>query len=150
MPPPALSLRLHAGVCLSLRCLSATIVLAWGATPALHAEPLDRHVAEWAILMGGSVQLVSSDDRIRETSDLPSEDFRLERLDLVGTNVLPPDLERLVGLKALRKLNLPGPMWNPRSGARKDYSRELRHLAGFTTLEELTFSYTFLASIKFK
>src|SRR5262249_10243492 len=49
-----------------------------------------------------------------------------------------------------RTLNLPGPMWNPGAGARIDYSRDLRHLTGLPTLEELTFSYTYLESIKFQ
>src|SRR5262249_33887594 len=41
-------------------------------------------------------------------------------------------------------------MWNPGAGARIDYSRELRHIARIPTLEELTFSYTYLESIKFQ
>ncbi len=74
----------------------------------------------------------------------------MELVDLVGTNILPPDMQRLVGLAHLKILNLPGPMWNTGAGARIDYSRELRHLAGIHTLEELTFSYTYLESIKFQ
>jgi Leucine-rich repeat (LRR) protein len=47
-------------------------------------------------------------------------------------------------------LHLPGPMWNPRASAGMDYSRELKHLARVSTLEQLTFSYTYLADIKFQ
>src|SRR3954454_17815913 len=120
------------------------------AAPTLRAEPPDRQVAEWAILSGGSVLLEGRAERIREATLLPAEDFRLELVDLVGTNILPPDLQRLNGLERLKTLNLPGPMWNPSSGARIDYSRDLRHIAGIRTLEELTFSYTYLESIKFQ
>src|SRR5262245_28998872 len=129
-------------LCTILACLL-------GATP-VRAEALDRQVAEWAILSGGAVRIVGIPEQMREVTNLPSADFTIELVDLVGTNVNPPDLARLVGLKRLRVLNLPGPMWNPGAGARIDYSRELRHLAGLSTLEELTFSYTYLESIKFE
>src|SRR4051812_130520 len=115
----------------------------------LRAEPQDRQVAEWAILLGGSVRLEGRPERIRDLTRLPVGDFHLELVDLVGTNILPPDLKWLTGLTRLKVLNLPGPMWNPSSGATIDYSRNLKHLAGLPTLEELTFSYTYLESIKF-
>ena len=89
------------------------------ASSPLRAEPLDRQVAEWVILSGGSVRLEGQDGRIRELTKLPAADFRLELADLVGTNINPPDLQRLSGLTRLKTLNLPGPMWNP--------SAELEH-----------------------
>src|SRR3954447_22960615 len=100
--------------------------------------------------MGGSVRLEGQDGRIRELTKLPAADFHLELADLVGTNINPPDLQRLSGLTRLKTLNLPGPMWNPGAGANLDYSRELRHLASIRSLEELTFSGTYLESIKFE
>jgi Leucine-rich repeat (LRR) protein len=134
--------------------IAASVVATWcllsAAAPPLQAGPLDRQVAEWVLLMGGSVRLEGGSDRIREVTQLPADDFHLELADLVGTNLLPPDLQRLAGLKHLKTLNLPGPMWNPGAGARTDYSKDLRHLAGLATLEELTFSYTYLESIKFQ
>ena len=117
---------------------------------SLWADPQDRLVAEWTILLGGSVRIEGAIDRARDTSQLPGEDFRIDLVDLVGTNILPPDLQRLSELKGLRFLHLPGPMWNPSSGARIDYSRDLRHLANVSTLEELSFSYTYLEGIKFQ
>src|SRR3954452_20086185 len=116
----------------------------------LRAEPPDRQVAEWVILMGGSVRLEGQDERIRELSKLPPTDFHLEMADLVGTNINPPDLQRLSGLTRLKILNLPGPMWNPGAGSTIDYSPELRHLASIRSLEALTFSRTYLESIKFE
>src|SRR5688500_7720311 len=81
----------------------------------LRAEPLDRQAAEWVLLLGGSVRLEGRSERIREVTKLPAEDFHLELADLVGTNILPPDLKWLTGLTRLKVLNLPGPMWNPSS-----------------------------------
>ena len=68
------------------------------ASSTLRAEPLDRQVAEWVILMGGSVRLEGRAERIREVTKLPADDFHLELADLVGTNILPPDLQWLTGL----------------------------------------------------
>jgi Leucine-rich repeat (LRR) protein len=134
------------------RIARLAIVVALGfflvARPAC-AEPQDRQVAEWVLLLGGSVRIEGSSERVRELTALPSGDFHLELVDLVGANILPPDLKWLTGLTRLRILNLPGPMWNPSSGAEIDYSRNLRHIAGIPSLQELTFSSTYLDSIKF-
>src|SRR5437868_3520824 len=132
-----------------LALLAAVCLCLTTATPSARAEPQDRQVAEWALLQGGSVRLEGRADRVRDLTRLPADDFYLELVDLVGTNILPPDLKWLTGLTRLKVLNLPGPMWNPSSGATIDYSRNLKHLAGLPTLEELTFSYTYLESIKF-
>src|SRR5262249_3967033 len=75
------------------------------ASSRLGAEPLDRQVAEWVILMGGSVRLEGQEGRIRELTQLPAAHFHLELADLVGTNIDPPDLRRLVGLTHLKTLN---------------------------------------------
>src|SRR5262245_59092689 len=134
---------------------TAGLTLLLLAAAPLTAEPLDRQVAEWVLLMGGTVQIEGlvriegQAERIREVTQLPAGDFQLQLVDLVGTNILPPDLKWLTGLTKLRTLNLPGPMWNPSSGATIEYSRNLKHIAGIPTLEELTFSYTYLESIKF-
>ncbi len=118
--------------------------------PLRRAEPLDRQVAEWVILSGGSVSVAGRAQRIGEVTQLPAGDIHLTLVDLVGSNILPPDMQWLIGLKYLKVLTVPGPMWNPSSGARIDYSRELRHLAGIKTLEALTFSNTYLEEIKFQ
>ena len=65
------------------------------------AEPQDRQVAEWTILLGGSVKLEGKAERIRDLTQLPADDFSLELIDLVGTNILPPDLKWLTGLSRL-------------------------------------------------
>lgn len=118
--------------------------------PPLSAGPLDRRAAEWAIQMHGSVRLVGDVKRISDLGQLPQDEFQLELVNLVGANIIPTDLRMLIGLERLKIVTLPGPMWNTRAGSRTDFSRELRHLAGLKTLEELTFSYTYLQTIKFK
>src|SRR5262245_44132602 len=70
----------------------------------LRAEPPDRQVAEWVILMGGSVRLEGQDGRIRDLTQLPAADFHIELADLVGTNINPPDLQRLNKLSRLKIL----------------------------------------------
>src|SRR5437867_1559133 len=136
------------GFCRLMSLVAIWLCFAIAVSP-LMAEPQDRQVAEWAILLGGSVRLEGRPERVRDLSTLPPGDFHLELVDLVGTNILPPDLKWLTGLTRLKVLNLPGPMWNPSSGETIDYSRNLKHIAGLPTIEELTFSYTYLESIKF-
>ena len=50
---------------------------------------------------------------------------------------------------ALRELNLPAPMWNPRAGATIDYYSSAAYLNGLTSLRKLTFSLTFLITVRF-
>ena len=115
----------------------------------LRAEPVDRDVAEWAIRMGGWVDLHGRDGRIHSVENLPTEDFRLETLNLVGGNIDPPDLARLSTLSALKELHLRGPCGTPARERTKNQSTDLKFIAPLSTLETLTFSYTFLASIRF-
>ena len=110
---------------------------------ALRAAPVDRAAAEWAIRMGGWVRIHGQSTRTYRVADLPEKDFRLKVLNLVGCNIDPPDLARLSSLSGLKELHLPGPMWNPRAGANKNQSKDLKHIAPLTTLEKLTFSYSF-------
>src|SRR4051812_45787157 len=95
--------------------LAAAVLFVSGSLAS--AAPQDRQVAEWVLLQGGSVRLEGDSRRIRDVTQLPANDFSLELVDLVGTNILPPDLKWLTGLSRLKVLNLPGPMSNPSSGA---------------------------------
>ncbi len=94
--------------------ISRLIVLLAAAT-VLPAADIDREVAVWALHMGGSVVLEGSRNRIRDVADLPAGDFRIEVLNLVGTNIHPPHMEAIGKLPALKELDLPGPMWKPRA-----------------------------------
>src|SRR5262245_41834414 len=107
----------------------AFFALHFSFAPPASAEPQDRQVAEWTLLLGGSIKLEGHPDRIRELTALPAGDFSVELVDLVGTNILPPDLKWLSGLSRLKILNLPGPMWNPSSGATIEYSRDPKYIA---------------------
>jgi len=126
---------------------SAVLTLAITA-PALAAEA-DQQVAQWALHMGGAVTLEGRSAPIRDATALPDGDFRIAVLNLVGVNMHPPHMEAFAKLTALRELHLPGPMWNPRAESRTDYSAEMGHLSGLSTLKTLTFGYTFLEQIRF-
>ena len=82
--------------------LSLVVLFSLSAPSPLLADPQDRQVAEWALLLGGSVRLEGRPERIREVTKLPAGDFHLELVDLVGTNILPPDLKWLTGLTRLK------------------------------------------------
>ena len=93
--------------------VAATLLSALSARP-LPAADADREVAGWALHMGGFVVLEGDSRRIRDVVDLPPSDFRIEALNLVGANIHPPYLETIGKLAALKELDLPGTMWNPR------------------------------------
>src|SRR5687768_2455439 len=90
----------------AIPALVIAISLAFSAARSLHAEPQDRQVAEWVLLSGGSVRLEGAVERVRDAAALPAGDLRLELVDLVGTNILPPDLKWLTGLTHLKTLQL--------------------------------------------
>ena len=119
------------------------------ASAMLTAAEADREVAIWAIDMGGFVVLEGDHHRIRDVAELPMKDFRIETLNLVGANIHPPHLEAVGKLTALKELDLPGPMWNPRAESKTDYHESAGYLAGLTSLKKLTFSLSFLISIHF-
>src|SRR5262245_7743880 len=109
--------------------LVSLVALLFACTRSARAAPQDRQVAEWVMLLSRAVRQECMTGRIREVTVLPSVDYHLELIDLVGTYILPPDLKWLTGLTRLKVLNLPGPMWNPSSGATIDYSKNLGHIA---------------------
>ncbi|HUJ74309.1 MAG TPA: hypothetical protein VL359_05590, partial [bacterium] len=109
----------------------------------------DRQVAEWTLFQGGAVGLAGSSGLLRDVAQLPPGDLQVEVLDWVGMIVDPPDLERLSGLRHLKELHLPGPIWNRNADGNRDGSRDLKFLAPVASLERLTFSYHFLDRIRF-
>ena len=133
------------------RFLAGIVVLCAlvSAARPLRSETADRRVAEWVLVMGGVVETSGAARRADSADQLPAGEFRLAVIDLVGTNVYPPDLKRLAELEYLRELYLPGPIWNRNADGGKDLSRDLRHIAGIASLEKLSFSYHFLDNIRF-
>jgi len=122
--------------------LAVTLLTCVPACPLIAAET-DHEVAIWTIDMGGFVVLEGNQRRIRDVADLPMRDFRIEVLNLVGANIHPPHLEAVGKLTALKELDLPGPMWNPRAESKTDYNDSAGYLAGLTALKKLTFSHSF-------
>lgn len=141
-----MNLKLPLVCCMVL--LGGAILSCFSARPLAAAEA-DREVAIWAVDMGGFVVLEGDRRRIRDVADLPVKDFRIEVLNLVGANIHPPHLEAVGKLTALKELDLPGPMWNPRAESKTDYYESAGYLAGLPSLKKLTFSLSFLISIHF-
>lgn len=100
--------------------------------------------------MGGRVALEGKRTPLTTVDQLPAGEYRVEVVDWVGVNAEPTDLERLSGLKALRELRLPGPIWSRNADGGKDLSRELKALAPLKSLRKLTFSDHFLDKIRFR
>ncbi|MEZ5394603.1 MAG: hypothetical protein R2724_17450 [Bryobacterales bacterium] len=109
----------------------------------------DRAVAEWVLLMGGAVRTTQSRERLQALDALPEGEIRIESLDLIGVNLFPADLERFSGLRDLRELRLPGPIWSRNADGGKNLSAELGRLSSLPALERLTFSDHFLDRIRF-
>ncbi|HEU0120811.1 MAG TPA: hypothetical protein VFQ91_09825 [Bryobacteraceae bacterium] len=120
----------------------------WALGIAMWAGPADVAVARWTLAEGGRVGINSQ--VIADLADLPAGDFQLEMVDWVAVNAVPEDLERMTGLRRLRELRLPGPLWNRNADGGKDLSRLLKFLAPVATLEKLTFSDHFLDRIRFR
>ncbi|MSO21929.1 MAG: hypothetical protein EXQ58_01465 [Acidobacteria bacterium] len=105
-----------------------TLLLLSVSTPAA-AETLDCEVAEWVIRLGGSVVTTGPQPRVMaDLADLLQQDFRLNTMNLVGTNINPPDLERLAELTPLKPLYLPSPIFNPNAGNHPDHNPHMRQL----------------------
>jgi Leucine-rich repeat (LRR) protein len=123
-------------------------VLATLAGLAMWAGPADQAVARWTLIEGGRVGIGGR--VIHDLADLPAGDYQLEMIDWVAVNAVPEDLERMTGLRQLRELRLPGPLWNRNADGGKDLSKLLRFLSPVATLEKLTFSDHFLDRIRFR
>jgi len=102
---------------LLLLALSLSLATAGAMTPP---PSVDREVAEWAIRLGGAVMTAGGTERIRRLERLPSEDFRIEELNLVGCNVDPPDLYRYSLRGSLGASDLTRPYGHLFGGRRPD------------------------------
>src|SRR5713226_2834884 len=100
----------------------------------------DRAAVEWVLRLGGNVTLEGRPQAVADLAELPSGEFSIEGIDLVGTLADPNDLEKLKDLSRLRDLFLPGPMWNPRSGSKLDANDAFASLSHLPRLEKLHFS----------
>ena len=125
--------------------LIAALVLALAAKA--RAQESERAVAEWVIRLGGSITPEGRAEPIRELEDLPPGDFQIVGIDLTGTLVAPEDLHHLSGLRRLKELFLPGPMWNEGAGSKRDSNDALAFLNTLLSLEKLHFSLHFLTNV---
>src|SRR5262245_11613559 len=86
----------------------------------IFAQETERSVAQWSIRRKGSVTLDGNPEPIRDLAMLPEGEIAVVGVDLIGTLVEPEQLIRLAGLRRLRELYLPGPMWNEGAGSKRD------------------------------
>lgn len=126
--------------------MRAFVLLALGL--AVYSGPADQSLARWTLLQGGRVGIGGR--VITDVVELPPGDFQVDMVDWVAVNAVPEDLERVSGMRALRELRLPGPLWNRNADGGKDLSQLLKFLAPVSTLEKLTFSDHFLDRIRFR
>ena len=117
--------------------------------PAVAAADADRDVALWALRMGGASCWKAIRGPFATSPQLPAADFRIVVLNMIGANMHPPHMEAFGETDGASRVALARPMWNPRAESRTEYSEEIGHLAGLTTLKKLTFGYTFLETIRF-
>ena len=89
---------------LSRFVLVATLLSA--AFGAAHAD--DRSIAEWVIREGGSVVLAGHSEQVRELRELPSSEFQLKTINLVDTNYLAQDVQRIGTLPHIKHLYMSG------------------------------------------
>jgi Gluconolactonase len=104
----------------------------------------ERQAAEWIIGQGGRVMLDDGRRPISKLAELPSTEFRITGVDLMGTIIEPKQLEQISGLRHVKELYLPGASWTPGSGSKLDANDALKYLAGMKHLERLQFSLHFL------
>ena len=120
--------------------------------PSAAQQRLDeRQAAVWILSQGGTIRLEGSREEIRSAIDLPRGPLSVREAVLTGTLVHPRDLERISALKGLRRLTLPGTMWNPvccGTLGNVDDSDLIAALAGMESLESLHLSHHFMSVFK--
>src|SRR5690348_14887710 len=95
----------------------------------------DRDIAEWVLRWEGHVSIAGRAQPILNISQLKG-DIHITGIDLTPAVMRPQELVTLEGLKDLRELYLPGPIWNP-GGGREPAAAAFKTLAGLTTVERL-------------
>ena len=111
----------------------------------------DTEAAVWILAQGGKIRIEGGREEIRSTADLPPGPILVREAVLTGALVHPQDLERLSALRGLRRLTLPGTMWNPvccGTLGNADDSDLIAALAGIGSLESLHLSLHFVSVFK--
>lgn len=112
------------------------------------AAASDRDIAEWVLRWEGHVTVAGRAQPIDNVSQL-SDDIRITGIDLTPAVMRPLELAKLDGLKDLRDLYLPGPIWNP-GGGREDATAAFKTLATLTSVERLAFGWHYNARIEIR
>src|SRR5262249_17992592 len=93
----------------------------------------------------GHVTVAGRTQPINNISEL-TDQVQITGIDLTPVVMPPKDLIKLEGLKNLRELYLPGPIWNP-GGGREDSTAAFSTLAALTSVERLAFGWHYNARI---
>ncbi len=112
------------------------------------AAASDRDIAEWVLRWEGHVTIAGRAQPINNISQL-TDDIHITGIDLTPVVMRPKELVKLEGLKDLRELYLPGPIWNP-GGGREDAVAAFKTLATLTSIERLAFGWHYNARIEIR
>ena len=112
------------------------------------AAASDREIAEWVLRWEGHVTVAGRAQPLRDVSQL-TDDIHITGVDLTPVVMPPKELVKLEGLKDLRELYLPGPVWNP-GGGREDSTAAFKTLATLTSVERLAFGWSYNARISIR
>ena len=126
-------------------------MLLFGPSSPAQRQSDDTDAAVWILAQGGTLRIEGSGEQIRSTADLPPGPILVREAVLTGALVHPRDLERLSALRGLRRLTLPGTMWNPvccGTLGNADDSDLIAALAGIESLESLHLSRHFVSVFK--
>ena len=116
-----------------ISCLSAAAF--WGLSGCGGPGPENKTAAQWALKLGGTVDVSESNSKIKSVDELPEESFYLHRIDLnqVEPPVTDADLEHLTQVDELKYLGL---------HSARITDKGLDHLLKVPSLQELELSYT--------
>src|SRR5262249_33082642 len=109
----------------------------------------DRDIAEWVIRWEGLVTLAGHSQPIGDVRDLPPGEVQITGVDLTGVVMPPGELIKLAGLKHVRDLFLPGPVWNP-GGGNENANDVFQTLASLQTIERLYVGWHFATNINIR
>ena len=140
------ALRNQTSLCIIPPVLGKVIVFCFSIQLAAAAP--DRDVAEWVLRWEGHVTIEGRTQPVTSLADLPDV-VHITGVDLTPAVLPPRELVKLEGLKDLRELYLPGPIWNP-GGGNEDSTEAFKALATLTNVERLAFGWHYNARIEIR
>ena len=70
------------------------------------SDPQSREVAEWVLQTSGTIVVVGLTVPVESATNLPEDDFGIERIELKSTSITDDGLEKLTGLTNIQYLGL--------------------------------------------